>query len=186
MLMKFLKFEVWSSSNGFAEIESWFPKQHDSLALTEWLVTLEWSNDENGEFWPLYLCHDYERFKPESWLQAAFHSRLVHRFVAIGLEKMRICFENCGVIVSPSDCEIVARTHAYSFQDWWFSILNWWWVWILIFKTIRVLDQINRVRDIWIGQRLIRKSFLILISADQLTQLCFQPIDRLDRRFLKL
>ena len=42
----------------------------------------------NGEFLPLYLFHDYERFEPESWLQATFHGRLVHHFVAIGHEKM--------------------------------------------------------------------------------------------------
>ena len=35
----FSTFEVWLSSNGWTEIESWFSKQHDSLALTEWLVT---------------------------------------------------------------------------------------------------------------------------------------------------
>ena len=64
---------------------------------------------------PSYLCHDYERFKPESWLQASFHSRLVHHFVASGLKKMKFCFEICGEIVSPSDFVIVAWTHAYSF-----------------------------------------------------------------------
>ena len=47
--------------------------------------------------------------------QAAFHSRFVHRFVAIGLEKMKICFGNCDKLVSPLDFVIVARTHAYSF-----------------------------------------------------------------------
>ena len=40
---------------------------------------------------------------------------MVHRFVATGPEKMMICFENCGEIVSPSDFMIVARTQAYSF-----------------------------------------------------------------------
>ena len=48
-------------------------------------------------------------------LQAAFHSRLVHHFVAIGLKKMKFCFEICGKNVSPSDFVIIARTHAYSF-----------------------------------------------------------------------
>ena len=31
--------------------------------------------------------------------------------------------------------------------------------------------------DIWIGQWLMRENFLIPINIDQLTQLCFQPID---------
>ena len=31
-----------------------------------------------------------------------------------------------------------------------------------------------------------RESFLIPINIDQLTQLCFQPINRLRRRFLKM
>ena len=61
-------------------------------------------------------CHDYECFEPESWLQAAFHSRLVYRFIAIGLEKMKFYFEICGEIVSPSDFVIVAQTHTYSFS----------------------------------------------------------------------
>jgi len=34
-------FEVWTSSGERAEIESGFPRLHDSLDLTEWLVTLE-------------------------------------------------------------------------------------------------------------------------------------------------
>jgi len=33
----------------------------------------------------------------------------------IELEKIKICFENCGGIVSPSDFVIIARTYAYSF-----------------------------------------------------------------------
>ena len=53
-------------------------------------------------------------FEPESCLQAAFHSRLVHRFVVIGLEKMKFCFRICGKIMSLSDFVIVARTQAYS------------------------------------------------------------------------
>ena len=46
--MSFSKFGVWVSSNGCAKMESCFLKQHDSLALTEWLATsgmvkgLEW------------------------------------------------------------------------------------------------------------------------------------------------
>ena len=79
------------------------------------MATSERSNGENGEFGPSYLCHDYERFEPESWLQASFHSQLVHRFVAIGLEKMKFCFRICGEIVSPSDFVTFVWTHAYSF-----------------------------------------------------------------------
>jgi len=41
---------------------------------------------------------------------------LVHRFVTIGLEKMKFCFGICGEIVSPSDFMIVAWTRAYSFS----------------------------------------------------------------------
>ena len=40
---------------------------------------------------------------------------MVHRFVAIGLEKMKCCFDIDGDIVSPSDFVIVVWTHAYSF-----------------------------------------------------------------------
>ena len=42
---------------------------------------------------------------------------MVHHFVTTGPKKIKICFENCGEIVSPSDL-IVVRTHAripYSF-----------------------------------------------------------------------
>jgi len=39
----------------------------------------------------------------------------------------------------------------------------------LVPKTTRVMGQIDTVRDIWIGQRLIRESFLIPINVDQLT-----------------
>ena len=35
--------------------------------------------------------------------------------VATGLEKMKICFENYGEIVSPSDFVFVVQTYAYSF-----------------------------------------------------------------------
>ena len=70
----------------------------------------------NGEFGALYLCHDYERFEPESWLQVSFHSRLVHCFAAIGLEKMKLCFEICGEIMSPSNFVIVAWTREYLFS----------------------------------------------------------------------
>ena len=59
-------------------------------------------------FGPLDLCHAYERFEPESWLQASLHSRLVHRFVVIGLEKMKCCYEIRGEMVSRSDSVIVA------------------------------------------------------------------------------
>ena len=55
------------------------------------------------------------RFEPDSWLQAALHSRLIHHFVTVGLETMKFCFGLCGEIVSLSDFVIVARTHAYSF-----------------------------------------------------------------------
>ena len=48
----------------------------------------------------------------------AFHSRLVHYFVAVGYEKMgmKVDFGNFGETVSPSDFVIVAWTHAYSFS----------------------------------------------------------------------
>ena len=53
-----------------------------------------------------------------SWLQAAFHSRLVHLFVATGHEKMgmKVGFKNFGETVSPSDFMNVVWTHAYSFS----------------------------------------------------------------------
>ena len=41
---------------------------------------------------------------------------MVHRFVAIGLEKIKFCFGIYGEIVSPSDFVIVVWTHAYSFS----------------------------------------------------------------------
>ena len=40
---------------------------------------------------------------------------MVYHFIATGPEKMKICFENYGEIVSPFDL-IVFRTHAYSFS----------------------------------------------------------------------
>ena len=40
------------------------------------------------------------------------------------------------------------------------------------FQNNMIPGQIDRVRDIWIGQRLIKKSFLISINVDKLTQLC--------------
>ena len=71
-------------------------------------------------------------FWAESWLQASFHSWLVHRFVAIGLEKMKCYFEIGGEIVSSSNFVIVVWAHAYSFPKLIVSILDWWnWVWIL-------------------------------------------------------
>ena len=45
------------------------------------------------------------------------------------------------------------------------------WNWILVSKTTWFLVEIDRVRDIWIDQRLIRASFLIPMNVDQLTQL---------------
>jgi len=39
--MWFSEFGVWASSNGCAEMESYFPKQHGSSALIEWLATSE-------------------------------------------------------------------------------------------------------------------------------------------------
>jgi len=40
-----------------------------------------------------------------------------------------------------------------------------WWNWILVSKTTWLLGQINRVRDIRIGQILIRESLLIPINV---------------------
>ena len=64
------------------------------LALAEWLAT---SGTVKGLEWRVLTIksmYDYEWFDPESWLQAAFYSRLVHHFVAIGLQKMKSCFWN--------------------------------------------------------------------------------------------
>ena len=72
--MSLSKFVVWASSNDCAEMEPCVPKQHDSLALTDGYRHQKWPNGENVEIGPSYLCRDYERFEPESWLQASFHS----------------------------------------------------------------------------------------------------------------
>ena len=127
--MSFLKFRVWATSNGRTEMESYFPKQHDSSALTEWLATSEMVKRWERRVWTIISISWLRAIWRESWLQTAFHSRLVHRFVTIGLEKMKFYFRICGEIVSPSGFVIVAWTQAYSFSRlivFYFELVEMW------------------------------------------------------------
>jgi len=60
---------------------------------------------------------------------------------------------------------ITCRNITMVLKTWSLVKLKWvWWNWILVSKTTWFLSQIARVRNMRIGQRLIRENFLTLID----------------------
>ena len=65
---------------------------------------------------------------------------MVHRFVTIGLEKMKFYFGICGEIVSPSDFVIFVWTHAYSFPK----------LMVFYFGLVKLSMNLENIVDRWI------------------------------------